>query len=258
MTLLMDIIAAVRCDDPTSPSNGYIEVSQYSGQYQYGSVATYHCNPGYSLDQTALTRAVCGEAGLWETDRRGEEEGGGVMVSHQGTTLTPAPRCLPLSCHSPPRVENTVMDLLNSTAGLGSLLVYGCQAGYRDSTEGWGGVRVSQCQADTTWSPVNISCVFDPAAVTTNLQGGALEYERGDSSQAFDLSTIVTIVSISVAIILSLIIIFVVIKHRKMRDKFLRARKFSKMTAGGVKVLPDYLFSPTPVDTQCKVSHSQD
>ena len=151
-----------------------------------------------------------------------------------------------------------MVDLLNSTAGLGSLLVYGCQAGYRDSTEGWGGVRVSQCQADTTWSPVNISCVFDPAAVTTNLQGGALEYERGDSSQAFDLSTIVTIVSISVAIILSLIIIIFVIKHRKMRDKFLRARKFSKMTAGGVKVLPDYLFSPTPVDSQCKVSHSQE
>ena len=149
-----------------------------------------------------------------------------------------------------------MVDLLNSTAGLGSLLVYGCQAGYRDSTEGWGGVRVSQCQADTTWSPVNISCVFDPAAVTTNLQGGALEFERGDTSQTFDVSTIVTIVSISVAIILSLIIIFVVIKHRRMRDKFLRARKFSKITAGGVKVLPDYLFSPTPLDSQCKVSQT--
>ena len=149
-------MTAVRCADPSSPSNGYIEVSEFGGHYEYGSVATYHCNPGYSLDRTALTRAVCGEAGVWETDRRGEEEEGGVLVSHQGTTLTPAPRCLPVSCPSPPRLENTVVDLLNSSAGLGSLLVYGCQAGYRDSSEGWGGVRISRCQADTTWSPVNL------------------------------------------------------------------------------------------------------
>ena len=250
-------MTAVRCADPSSPSNGYIEVSEFGGHYEYGSVATYHCNPGYSLDRTALTRAVCGEAGVWETDRRGEEGGGGGVVSHQGTTVTPAPRCLPLSCHSPPRVENSLVELLNDTAGLGSLLVYGCQPGYRDISQAGGGVRISQCQADTTWSPVNISCVFDPAAVTTNLQGGALEFERGENSQTFDLSTIVTIVSISVAIILSLIIIFVVLKHRRMREKFLRARKFSKITAGGVKVLPDYLFSPTPVDSQCKVSPCQ-
>ena len=72
----------------------------------------------------------------------------------------------------------------------------------------------------------------------------------------FSLSSIITIVSISVALILTIIIVIVIVKHRKMRDKLLRSRKLSKVTAGGVKVLPDYLFSPTPVvpdDSQCKV-----
>ena len=242
-------ITAVTCPDPTSPANGYIEVSQYSGQYEYGSVATYHCNPGYTLDTAALTRAVCGEGGAWQTDRRGEGEGG-VWVSHQGTTVTPAPRCLPLSCSSPPLLEHTVLELLNETAGPGSLLVYQCEAGYRDLSYP-GGVTVSQCQTDTTWSPVNITCVFDPAAVASNI----LEYDRGDDKQdpgAMELSTIITIVSISVAFILSLMIIFVVIKHRRMREKLVRSRKFSKITAGGVKVLPDYLFSPTPLESHCK------
>ena len=242
------MIPAVRCPDPTSPDNGYIEVSQYSGHYEYGSVATYHCNPGYSLDSAGLDRARCGEGGVWETDRRGEE---GVRVSHQGTTVTPAPRCLPVSCDSPPMVHHTVLDLINGSTGLGSLLVYQCEPGYMDLRHP-GGLTVSQCQPDTTWSPVNITCVFDPAAVASNI----LEYDRGfdSSGGAWQVSTIIAIVSISVAVILSLIIIFVLIKHRRMREKLLRTRKFSKITAGGVKVLPDYLFSPTPLDTQCKVS----
>ena len=235
------------CPDPTSPVNGYIEVSQYSGQYEYGSVATYHCNPGYTLDRSALTRAVCGEGGVWEADTREEE---GVVVSHQGTTTAPAPRCLPLSCSSPPRVEHALMDLLNQTAGLGSLLVYQCETGYRDLSYP-GGVSVSQCQTDTTWSPVNITCVFDPAAVASNI----LEYERGEDGRegwTLDIGTVVTIVSISVAIILSLMIILVVLKQRRMREKLARSRQFSKMPAGGVKVLPDYLFSPTPAESQCQ------
>jgi len=39
----------VECPDPISPSSGYIEVSNFKGRYQYGSVATYRCNPGFIL-----------------------------------------------------------------------------------------------------------------------------------------------------------------------------------------------------------------
>ena len=99
-------------------------------------------------------------------------------------------------------------------------------------------------------------CVFDPAAVARNVQGGGFfEYEE-DEGNMFSLGSIITIVSISVALILTIIIAIVIIKHRKMRDKLLRSRKLSKVTAGGVKVLPDYLFSPTPLeDSQCKVEN---
>ena len=41
------LLTAVTCPDPQSPINGYIEVSEYTGEYVYGSVAMYHCNPGY-------------------------------------------------------------------------------------------------------------------------------------------------------------------------------------------------------------------
>ena len=88
-----------------------------------------------------------------------------------------------------------------------------------------------------------------------------------DEENIFSVSSIITIVSISVALILAIIIIIVVMKHKQMRDKLLRSRKLSRVTGGGVmsrvsasgvKVLPDYLFSPTPVDeSECKVTGPQ-
>ena len=113
-------------------------------------------------------------------------------------------------------------------------------------------------------------CIFDPAAVARNVQqgggGGFFEFED-DEENIFSVSSIITIVSISVALILAIIIIIVVMKHRQMRDKLLRSRKLSRVTGGGVmsrvsasgvKVLPDYLFSPTPVDeSECKVTGPQ-
>ena len=44
---IMPLFTAVTCPDPQSPINGYIEVSEYTGEYVFGSVAMYHCNPGY-------------------------------------------------------------------------------------------------------------------------------------------------------------------------------------------------------------------
>ena len=39
----------LECPDPVSPKSGYIEVSNFKGRYQFGSVATYRCNPGFIL-----------------------------------------------------------------------------------------------------------------------------------------------------------------------------------------------------------------
>ena len=78
----------------------------------------------YRLADTGHTELmVCGDKGDWEA----EAEGAGVRVSHQGSDVT-APRgphiCQPVTCEAPPVVDHAVLELLNSSTGLGSLLVY--------------------------------------------------------------------------------------------------------------------------------------
>ena len=145
------------CPDPQSPINGYIEVSEYSGEYVFGSVARYHCNPGYRLASTGHTELmVCGGRGEWEPEV--EAGGEGVVVTPRGSDVT-APRgphvCEPVSCGPPPSVEHAVLELLNSTTGLGALLVYSCEAGFYDQQQG-DSVTVSQCQASQLWTPVTL------------------------------------------------------------------------------------------------------
>jgi hypothetical protein len=41
--------SVVECPDPESPANGFIEVLDFTGFYQFGTLATYQCNPGYIL-----------------------------------------------------------------------------------------------------------------------------------------------------------------------------------------------------------------
>ena len=41
--------SGVQCQDPISPAGGYIEVSNFNGQYEFGSVASYRCNAGHVL-----------------------------------------------------------------------------------------------------------------------------------------------------------------------------------------------------------------
>lgn len=232
--------------------NGYIEVSQYSGVYEYGSVASYHCNPGYRLD-TANGDMMCGDQGTWVSDHDGGDQVSGVWVTHQGSDGS-SPRCVPITCDEPPMVDHAVLELVNGSTNLNTLLLYTCEAGYYDQLFPQS-ITVSRCQSDSTWTPVSLSCIFDPAAVARNVQGTLFEYDQRDSEGSeFNLSFIITVVSISVALILTIIIVIVILKHRKMKDRLLRSQKMSRVTAGGVKVLPDYLFSPTPIDdNQCKV-----
>ena len=53
----------VQCDHPRSVKDGFIEVSNFRGKYVYGSLATYHCNPGYILWGNASR--LCSHKGSW-------------------------------------------------------------------------------------------------------------------------------------------------------------------------------------------------
>ncbi len=55
--------AEVQCDHPRSVKDGFIEVSNFRGKYVFGSLATYHCNPGYVLWGNASR--LCGDRGTW-------------------------------------------------------------------------------------------------------------------------------------------------------------------------------------------------
>ena len=55
--------AEVQCVDPLSVKDGFIEGSNFKGRYVFGSLATYHCNPGYILWGNASR--LCAENGKW-------------------------------------------------------------------------------------------------------------------------------------------------------------------------------------------------
>ena len=41
--------SVAECPDPDSPANGFIEILNFNGFYQFGTIATYQCNHGYIL-----------------------------------------------------------------------------------------------------------------------------------------------------------------------------------------------------------------
>ena len=61
--LLSIYVTEVQCEDPQSVKDGFIEVSNFKGRYVFGSLATYHCNPGYILWGNASR--LCAEDGIW-------------------------------------------------------------------------------------------------------------------------------------------------------------------------------------------------
>lgn len=138
------------CPDPAVPTNGYIEVSPFSDQYKYGSVASYKCNPGYRITD-AVSEMVCGEEGTWIRKSSSED----AKSKHLATTAASTPSCAPQPCVDPPPVEHAVMELINGSMNFNSLLVYSCEAGYYDQDYPHS-ATLSQCQANMKWSPVSL------------------------------------------------------------------------------------------------------
>lgn len=102
----------MRCDDPLSVKDGFIEVSNFKGKYVYGSLATYHCNPGHVLWGNASR--LCSEEGTWT-----------------GTQ----PQCKPITCGPPPEVAHSHYKLLNASSSWLSQVEYSCKSGHRMAVE---------------------------------------------------------------------------------------------------------------------------
>ena len=120
-----------------SPLHGYTVLANYNGVNRAGSVATYKCNTGYEMYADSDSD-VCAEDGTW-----------------QGSTSGPR-GCERVTCHSPPDVPNSHMELLNDTLTWGAVILYTCQ--YNPHSQ------VSRCQDDGSWSQVELVCLAEPSS----------------------------------------------------------------------------------------------
>jgi hypothetical protein len=120
----------VQCEHPHSVKDGFIEVSNFRGKYVFGSLATYHCNPGYILWGNASR--LCGHDGHWSGKNynslgvRNLLQIGNVSLS-AGVT----PQCKPITCGQPPEVLNARSTLMNGSTLWRSFARYECKPGFR-------------------------------------------------------------------------------------------------------------------------------
>jgi hypothetical protein len=166
-------------------------VSNFKGKYIYGSVATYHCNPGHILWGNASR--LCSEQGLW--------------TGHQ-------PQCKPITCGPPPDLANGQYKLLNgsSTSWL-SQASYSCRPGYRlvfphiqcPTCNQTNSLNVL-CSDAGSWSPTEFQCIFDPLMVV-NLKDGADWTAAFEENGSFKFGTLVTIGTLGALVFLVVIIV---------------------------------------------------
>lgn len=125
------LVSEVQCSDPTSVKDGFIEVSNFKGRYVYGSLATYHCNPGFILWGNASR--LCSDDGEWT--------GMNIYFNHgwwieEGFTFNKTqtgvrPQCNPITCGMPLEYNNAKYTLVNGSTSWKSMSSYTCKPGFK-------------------------------------------------------------------------------------------------------------------------------
>ncbi|XP_065189195.1 sushi, von Willebrand factor type A, EGF and pentraxin domain-containing protein 1-like isoform X2 [Sycon ciliatum] len=146
----------IRCLAPLiPPMNGNIS----NGDNVFFSIREYSCSPGYELQGAKST--ACQTNGDW--------------------SVSP-PTCNEITCNSIPATPNNGF-LTTGVTTLGSILVFGCDAGFE--LAGTNGVTV--CQADKTWSLTSVTCARRACPSPPNITNAVVmanptkSYVYGDS-----------------------------------------------------------------------------
>ncbi|XP_078276635.1 sushi, von Willebrand factor type A, EGF and pentraxin domain-containing protein 1-like [Rhinoraja longicauda] len=139
----------VTCPDPAAISNGTVSGLGNSEFWEYGMTALYSCLPGHTL--TGPAEVICTAEGRW--------------------SATP-PSCKAVECGKPPALENgSPRDeyLSNDTFPVGAKVIYRCNRGY---TLQQGISPVITCKADSTWSPLVVTCELKSCGSPGDIQNG--------------------------------------------------------------------------------------
>ncbi|XP_071750190.1 uncharacterized protein [Lepeophtheirus salmonis] len=200
----------VQCDHPSSVKDGFIEVSNFKGKYVFGSLATYHCNPGYILWGNASR--LCSEEGEWTGY---------------------SPTCKPITCGQPPKVHNARFNLVNGSTSWQSITHYICKPGFKMIYENKNVTHVSSfCSENGIWNPVSFACVYDPVG-SLNLKKARSLGEWANMGLGFtsndgsvNVGTIAIISVLSILIILVIIVVVIFFTHRRSEEE--ASRKVSR------------------------------
>ncbi|MBI5498035.1 MAG: choice-of-anchor D domain-containing protein [Deltaproteobacteria bacterium] len=132
------VVAA--CNSLTSPSNGTVSAPTTT----YGSIATYSCNTGYTMNGSS-TR-TCEAGGSWSGS---------------------APSCVPVECGSLTNPSDGTVSAPTTT--LGGTATYSCNTGYSIS-----GSSTRTCDTGGAWSGSAPSCVPVDCGSLTNPSNGTV------------------------------------------------------------------------------------
>ena len=117
-----------------APTDGYIQIKNFTGVYKYGTVAKFLCNQGYQLigDKSRYFNLYKSNSYLifWS-----------ICI---GNWTGQPPSCSPISCGYPPKLENGELELLNSSTTLFSLAAYHCKGSFRFNTSSDKGFQNNQ------------------------------------------------------------------------------------------------------------------
>ncbi|XP_053098637.1 membrane cofactor protein-like isoform X12 [Hemicordylus capensis] len=132
----------IPCFPPPEIDNGS---SDYDGSrdYDYGQVATYTCQPSFTLigSKNLVCTTKDGKNGEWDK---------------------PAPECKVVSCRRPEIANGNVLSPFQASYPYDHSLTLNCNEGYTLT-----GSNIIKCGADSQWKPSVPTCLFGTTITTT-------------------------------------------------------------------------------------------
>ncbi|XP_053098629.1 complement receptor type 1-like isoform X4 [Hemicordylus capensis] len=155
----------IPCFPPPEIDNGS---SDYDGSrdYDYGQVATYTCQPSFTLigSKNLVCTTKDGKNGEWDK---------------------PAPECKVVSCRRPEIANGNVLSPFQASYPYDHSLTLNCNEGYTLT-----GSNIIKCGADSQWKPSVPTCLFGTTITTTTTTTTTTTSSEGETPSGTTLSPV--------------------------------------------------------------------